>query len=394
MKRRHYTLLALTLLAVAFTASRIRAQSFEINSVSVGNGTVQVSFPGRSDSYYFLQSTTNLAANSTPTAALLRAEGNLVFQTATGHTNAMFFRVEQIPLTSTNSLANDSLPDGWKLLHGLDPLGPSPANWPARGSVLTWLQLYQSETAVSALPLAYFPTSSATVVAGSSNVTVQVAFTKPYTGYLTYQLSGTAIPSSTGVTGDYTAPAGKVYVPNSTSASILINLVPKPDIEINRSIVIAIAAPPQTNQTYAITTNSSVATVRIVQSTLGVFVGSLNITNGLYAGVQSVKMALRPGTGTNTVALFDVTGNALLGSTFTVPVSANSSGFQLSESQFSNILTNTPWGRNLNVNLSFGSTQTTDSTTFATPVTISLAGLTASGQSYAGTGILIVSRSQ
>jgi hypothetical protein len=137
-----------------------------------------------------------------------------------------------------------------------------------------------------------------------------------------------------------------------------------------------------------------VATVQIVQSTLGVFVGSLAITNGMFAGPQSVKLALRPGAGTGTVALFDVTGNALLGNTFTVPVSANANGFQLSGAQFSSVLTNTPWGRNLNVTLSFGSTQTSDAMTFTTPVTISLAGLTASGRSYSGTGILTVSRAQ
>lgn len=148
------------------------------------------------------------------------------------------------------------------------------------------------------------------------------------------------------------------------------------------------------NQTYTITTNSSITTVQIVQSTLGVFVGSLAISNGIFAGVQSVKIALRPGSGTNTVALFDVTGNAMLGSSFTVPVSANANGFQLNGSQFSNVVTNAPWGRSVNIYLSFGSTQTSDNTTFATPVTIGLVGLTASGRSYTGTGTLTVSRSQ
>jgi hypothetical protein len=372
----------------------VLGQPFSINSISVGNGMAQVSFPGRSDSYYFLQARTPLQAASTPTAALLGAGGNQNFQITTGSTNAMFFQVEQIPLTNTSSLANDGLPDGWKLQHGLSPFGPSPANQLASGSVRTWLQVYRASTNLAALPLAYFPSSSSTVVVGSSNATVQVDFTKPYTGYLTYQLSGTAIPAATGVTGDYVAPSGSVYVPNSTSATISIKLVPEPDIEINRSIVVAISAPPVASQTYAITTNSSVMTVQIVQSTLGVFVGSLAISNGMFAGVQSVKMALRPGTGTNTVALFDVTGNAMLGNAFTVPVSNTTNSFQLNGGQFSNILTNTPWGRSLSVNLSFGSTQTPDDTTFTTPVSIGLVGLTASGLPYSGTGVLTVSRSQ
>jgi hypothetical protein len=397
MRNAAYLQIVVVAMAIVLTSAlSVLGQAFEINSISAGNGTVQVGFPGRSDSYYFLQSRTSLSKSSAPTplAALLGSSGNLTFQTPTAHTNAMFFQVEQIPLTSSASLANDGLPDAWKLQHGLNPIGPSPTNQIASGSVLTWLQLYKSETNLAALPLAYFPVSTSTFVVGSTNAAVQVAFTKPYTGFLTYQLSGTAVPASTGVTGDYVAPSGSVYVPNSTTASILIKLVPEPDIEVNRSIVVAISAPPQADQTYAITTNSSITTLQIVQSTNGVFVGNLAISNGMFAGVQSVKMALRSGSCTNTMALFDVTGNAMLGNTFAVKVSANTNGFQLSGAKFSNVLTNTPWGRNLNVNLSFGSTQTSNNITFTTPVTIGLVGLTASGLSYSGTGFLTVSRSQ
>jgi len=254
----------------------------------------------------------------------------------------MFFQVEQFPLTSTNSYERDGIPDGWKLLHGVNPLIPGVASELATGYATTWLQVYKLQTNLAALPLVYFPSSSSTVVVGSPSTSIQVAFTKPYTGWLTYHLSGTAIPASTGVTGDYVQPAGQVYVPNATTANISITLVPEPDIEINRSIVVALSAPPMTNQTYTITTNSSVATIQIVQSTLGVFVGSLAITNGLFAGSQSVKLALRPGSGSSTVALLDVTGNALLGNTFSVPVNASASGFQLAGEQFSNVLTNTP----------------------------------------------------
>lgn len=359
----------------------------------VTNHTMQMRYPSRSDSYYLLFSEPSLTTTSAPVAAQLGSSGSQFFQNSTTGKISLF-RLEQLPIASTNCLLGDGIPDGWKLQHGLSPFGPSPANQLATGSILTWLQVYQTATNLAALPLAYFPSTSATVVANSSNVTVQVAFTKAYTGYLYYQLGGTAIPAATGVTGDYVAPSGSVYVANSTSASIVINLVPESDIEINRTIVIALAAPPQSSQTYTITTNSSVASVQIVQGTLGVFLGSLAITNGMYAGAQPVKMALRPGFGTNLVAFFDVTGNALLGNTFTVPVSANINGFQLNGSQFSNTLTNTPWGRNLNVNVSFGVTQTNNATTFTTPVTLSLAGLTASGVSYSGTGILTVSRSQ
>jgi hypothetical protein len=378
------------------SAISVSGQSFQISSISVGNGVVQVSFPGRSDSYYFLRSGASvpaLSAGATPVAALLGTSGNLSLQTSTGQTNAMFFRVEQIPLTSTNSVQHDGIPDSWKLQHGLNPLVSGVANELATGYATTWLQVYELQTNLAALPLAYFPSSSTTVVVGSSNAVIPVAFTKPYTGGLTYQLGGTAVPQSSGVTGDYIQPGGEVYFANTTTANILITLVPEPDVEINRSIVIALSAPAVTNQTYTITTNSCVATIKIAQSTQGVFVGTLTITNGLFAGAQSVKMALRPGTGGNTVALLDVTGNSLLGNTFSVPVTAGTNGFQLNGGQFSNLLTNTPWGRNLNVNLSFGLTQT-NGTVFTTPVTIALGGLTASGISYSGTGSITLARSQ
>jgi hypothetical protein len=231
-------------------------------------------------------------------------------------------------------------------------------------------------------------------VVGTSNVTIPVAFTSPFTGRFAIQLSGTAIPSAPGVAGDYVAPlASSIFVNNATTANITIALVPEPDIEIDRTLVIALTAPPPTNQTYTISNNTCVTTVRIAQSTLGVFVGTLAITNGLFTGAQSVKMALRPGAGGGTIALLDVTGNSLLGNTFSVPVNASASGFQLNGGQFSTLLTNTPWGRNLSVNLSFGTTQT-NGVTFVTPVTMNLTGLTASGLSYSGSGSMNLAQSQ
>jgi hypothetical protein len=87
------------------SALPVFGQGFEINSFSVGNGLVQVGFPGRSYSYYFRHSTPSLSVSPTPTAALLGADATLIFQVATGQTNAMFFQIEQLPLTSTTSTA-------------------------------------------------------------------------------------------------------------------------------------------------------------------------------------------------------------------------------------------------------------------------------------------------
>jgi hypothetical protein len=372
-------------------ATRAPAQNFSITPPILSNGTVVIGFPTRSDSYYLLEASPTLFNPLAPANAMLGNGSNLAFAPLLNPIGSMFYQVEQLSLTSTNDILGDGIADGFKLQHGLPVFGPSGATLVPLGDTRTWLQIYQWQTNLAALPLAYFPTPSATVLVGSSNVTVPVSFTKPFTGRFYYQLSGTAIASSPGVTGDYVQPAGSVFVNNGTTANITIALVPEPDIEINRSIVIALST--LTNQTYTVTTNSCIAAVQIVQSTFGVFVGSLTMTNGLFTGAQAVKMAFRPGAGGGTIALLDVTGNALLGNTFSAPVNAGPDGFQLNGSQFSNLLTNTPWSRNLSVELSFGATQT-NGTTFTTPVTISLAGLTASGLSYSGSGILNLAQSQ
>jgi len=371
--------------------TRTEAQPFAITSTSLSNGAVQMQFPSRADSYYLLNSTPSLITNPSPVAAQLGNGTSQAFENPINQ-ESMFFRVEQLPLTSTNDILGDGIADGFKLQNGLPVFGPSYATKVPLGDTRTWLQIYRTETNVAALPLAYFPVLTNTVLVGSSNVIVPVAFNKPYTGRLTYQLSGSAVPKSTGVSGDYVPPAGSVFFNNAINGNITISLVPEPDIEMDRSIVIALSAPVVTNQTYTITSNSCVATVNIVQSSLGLFVGDLTFTNGLFAGSQAVKMALRPG-GSGTVALLDVTGNALFSNTFSVPVVASAGGFQLNGSGSSSLVTNTPWGRNLSVSLLFGQTET-NGTTFTTPVTMALAGLTASGVSYSGSGTLNVTLSQ
>jgi len=383
-----------------------KSQNFMISPVTVTNGTINMNFPTRSDSYYLLHASPTLASTSSMVNALQGSGGQLGFNATANRSGSMFYRVEQIPLNSANSLQNDGIPDGWKLQQGLNPLVPGVGTNLATGYATTWLQVYKWQTNLAALPIAYFPNAATTVVVGSTNVLVPVALTKPYTGWLTYNLSGTAIPQSSGVTGDYVSPSGKVFVANSTTANISINLVPETDIEINRSIVIALSAPPVASQSYAITTNTCVTLVQIMQSTQGVYVGTLTITNGLLSGAQSVKMALRTGAGGVPLALLDVTGNSLLGNTFTVPVTAVGKGFQLNGGQFSNTVTNTPWGRNVIVNLTFGNTQFVNVTSsslggqtvygsiFSTPVTVNLSGLTSSGLSYSGSGTLNLSQDQ
>lgn len=378
---------------VAFGSLAANAQEFSISSIELRNGVFQVNCPGRADSYYLLNSIPFLWGQWQPVSAQLGSAGTLSFEVPAG-SEAEFFRIEQLPLTATNDIIGDGISDAFKLLHGLAVFGPSEANTVPVGSTNTWLEIYQAQTFMATLPVAYFSAPSYSVIVGTSSISVPVTFTKPFTGRFTYQLTGTAIPSGGAVVGDYLQPAGSVYCNNATNATIPITLVPEPDIEVNRSIVIALSAPPLplTNQTYTITTNSSVATVQLLQSTAGIYLGSMVITNAPTLGAQAVKMAIRPGNGTGSVALLDVTGNALLGNTFSVPVTFDANGFQLNGGHFSNALT-TLWGQSLKVDLVFGPTQT-NGVAFITPVTLTIAGLTGSGVAYSGSGALTLCRAQ
>jgi len=286
----------------------------------------------------------------------------------------------------------DGMPNLWELQHGLSPSSPTDSILVPLGDVRNWLQIYTDDVANAKLPLASFPYTATNILADATSVSIPVIFDKPFIGFLTYRLSGTAVAATAMASGDYEQPSGSVYCNNTIAVSIQIDLVPKSDIEINRSIVIALAAPPLDSQGYTISKNTSVATVHIVQSTQGLYVGMLSVTNGVFTGAQPVKMALRSGSGGGTAAFFDVTGNPLLGNRFTVPVQSDANGFQLSGAQFPTTVTNTPWGRSLEVTLSFGVTSNFTNSTFLTPVTIALAGLTSSGVSYLGNGTLTLTR--
>lgn len=379
----------------------VATQAFRVVAVSVTNAFLRMAFPGRSDSYYILHSSSPLKAAFAPTNALLGSDRMLHFQQAVVASPA-FFRVQRIPLASTNSLLTDGIPDGWKLQHGLSVFGPSVANQVPLGDTRTWLQISKDDITLSMLPAAYFLQSSNTVIAGSSNVTLQVAFTKPFTGLLKYQVSGSAVPTTASAVGDYTSPSGFVNVVNTTNALFTINLIPHPAVEAIRTLVIGLSTsnpptallnPGNYNSFYTLLTNASVCEVPIIQSSLGAFVGSLTITNGLPLVTQPIKMALRPAVG-GTVAFFDATGSTLLPGTFAVPATADSQSFSLN-SGFSQQITNTVIGRPLTVALSFKATQSDPAGgLFTIPVTVTLTGLTASGKSYVGSGTLTLSRVQ
>jgi hypothetical protein len=398
-------------LSILVTSGTALAQYFTIDSAKVGGGMVQLGFTGRGDSYYFLNAAFSAEGAWAPVVATLGTNSSQTLGYPVTGPN-MFFRLEQLPLTSTSSILGDGIPDSWKLQHGLNVFGPSVAGQIPFGDTRTWLQIYQADYAASQLPLAYFPQTSLTNLVGGSNISVQVTFTKPFTGTLNYQLAGTAIPNTATpdlANGDYIQPANNtVSVTNATQASISIALVSRDAIEADKDILLALStravtnyamAPPYTS--YLITTNNatnaSICRVHLVQSTNGVYVGGVSFASGAFAGTQSARMAIRQLTigGLKTFAsIFDTTGSPILGNTFSVPVTLGTNGFQLNGGCYSRTLTNTAFGRRVDMNLCFGTTRLAANGSLITPVTLSISNLTASGRAYASHGNLVLARSR
>lgn len=291
----------------------------------------------------------------------------------------------------------DGIPNQFEIEHGLSSTFAGDAWQVPAGDNRRWLDIYSDDLYLSALPEAYFRQVSTTVVAGAPTVSLDVGFSKTFSGKLFYTLSGTAIPATSGTNGDYQVPSGSVGVPKATSATITIRLLPSTGVALtDRSLVVSLS---ETNilraRSYTVDPKGlghSEHTIRILPSSQGVYLGTLSITNGLQVDVQSLKMAVRPATSGSSIALFDSTGSLLLGDNFTVPVTADTNGFQLTGGS-TTILTNSPLGRNLSVAMAFGSTTTNDNS-FHVPVTMTITGLTASGRAYSGQGSLDLVRVQ
>jgi hypothetical protein len=399
-KAKRFLNLALLMAGLNFVP-QVFAQTFSIGSVELSNSVVQVTFPGRADSYYFLNAAPTLGTPSLPVAVALGANASQSLQAPIGGAPALFFRVHQIPLTSTNSLLGDGIPDGWKLQHGLNVFGPSVAGQVPFGDKRAWSQIYQADAAAASLPLAFFPQTSVTNLAGSSNVTLQVSFTEPFTGALTYQVGGTAVPNTATpdlANGDYLQPSGVVNVTNATQAAISINLVSRSAVETDRTLLVALSAQPSPGYTIATNnlSNASLCKVRLAQSTNGVYVGSLAFANALFAKPLGIKMTVRPITinGLKTFAsIFDTGGSSIFGKTFSVPTTWTNS-FQLAGTSYSQALTNTPFGHNVNLTLTFGTTHLAPRGSYVTPVTLTISNLTSSGRPYVGSGNLTLARFQ
>src|SRR5260370_11692031 len=137
-------------LPVAFAGlTTVSGQPFRITSGVLSNSVLQMTFPGRADSYYFMLAGSSLTVPSGPVAAVLGTNGNQTFQRPVNGGATMFFRVQQLPQTGANDQDLDGIPDAWELQHGLNPLYSSDANQVPLGDTRTWLQIYHADAVSS-----------------------------------------------------------------------------------------------------------------------------------------------------------------------------------------------------------------------------------------------------
>ena len=83
-----------TLLVICGGMLTVSARSFRITSAGLSNGSFRVAFPGRADSYYFLNSGSSPKTASNPVAAALGQNVTQSFTLSAHNATAMFFRAK------------------------------------------------------------------------------------------------------------------------------------------------------------------------------------------------------------------------------------------------------------------------------------------------------------
>lgn len=377
---------SLILLAGLLTAS---AQTFRIDSAAITNSMLQISFSGRADSYYFLLSASSLSVTQTPMAAMLGGNGSEVFTNSLVGAATMFFRLEQLPLTSTNDQDHDGIPDAWELQHGLNPFLASDAAQVVPPDPRTWLQKYLDEIASLQLPLAYFPSATSAVLADATNAVIPVAFSKPFTGRLTYQVGGTAVAATVGTLGDYRPLPRYLDVTGSTNAQIPVTLISSRFVTTSRSLVLTLS---QTDPPAYRVQSNVVYEVHILSDSAGSFVGNFTTTNDFLLGAQPVRVALRASGGTGLVAYFDTSQSSFFAGPIQVPVQVVATNLLHFTNPTSGVLSLTNLPQPMQWTLSLGDLTGTNGI-LAGGFTLTLRGLSSSGRQVQAAGNLTLTTS-
>lgn len=242
--------------------------------------------------------------------------------------------------------------------------------------------------ALSGSLAAYFPVAASVALVDAGSASVTVAFTKPFTGRLTYMAGGSALPSSVLNDGDYEALPGYLDLQEATQAEIPVLLTPRLGLEEDKTILLTLTQPGGANQPYSL--KASLAhELMITSGDLGRYWGTMTVTNDFLLNPQSIKLALRRGFSGATEALIDPSPSPLFGGVFTLPVRLTPGAPFQFEGTASGSLTNQVTPQPLRWTLSVGTLVLTNQALTA-PFTLVVGGLSASERTVEAKGNLLL----
>jgi hypothetical protein len=340
--------------------------------------------------YYILYRGTNVAniVSAVDMALGVPVEGEL--GDAPDSAMAAFYRVLQVPVVNPLDTDTDGIDDVWELRFRRPraALNPNDANEDHTGSGFPDLQDYQ-------LPVAYFSQASNTVFAVNSNlafVTVQFSksFTNPATAILL--VGGTAVFQEDFLINGFVASNQTARIPVvGQTATFAVTLLDAASIDPDRYLVLSILEP-STNAPARYQTSQHAPvnhTLRVTEGDLGLYAGLLEFTNQLGSGSHPVRLALRSAGGGQANGYLDLTQSPFFQRAVSLPVSISLAGLPLSFPQPVVFQTNAAvLGKSLTWNLQFGSVVATTNATYEVPATLSLSGLSASGQAVTTQGLM------
>jgi hypothetical protein len=392
-------ILWLTGVAVAFASAHqsAPAQIFEINTARLSAQHLRVDFQSDTNFYFILRRGSSPQNIAQAVAIALGTNGNAAISDPALATNsAAFFRLQKISLLSPLDTDQDGIDDVWELrfrqagaaLNGAD------ANADQNGNGVADAVDYANYLAAQA-PLATLATAGSQFSDTAGTVGVQVLFSKPYSGTLHFQISGTAVQGLDyqPAFGPLDASSGGEIPVNGTSANIPIALLTNTAVNVSRALVISLRQPSGVPSMGSYTLGALTTHVlKIVDGDLGTFGGVIQFTNAAGLTPQTIRLALRSGSSTTGSALLDTASSPFFkrkpllvpvqfgGDGRTITAWGPVSGTTISTNVSGQVL-QTAWSLELGA-------PTLQSKTLSAPVTLRVTGLSASGRSVQAQGTL------
>ncbi len=373
-----HPLISRFLLAVCVAASCVAAaHSADLRlglHMGPGSNNAFVPYNSESNGIYALQVAPALPGNFQTVRLANGTIGTRTFQYSNGPSPNAFFRIERQPFPLALDHLDrdgDGIDDLYEITHPpLDPFNPDDAG--------PYLSQYWST-----IPLyAYFLTSSSSASASAAVINLPFYLTKPYTGTLRYQVSGTSVSGS-----DFQALSGLVAV-NGRTGVIPITPISSPQIRSARSVVVTLQM--ETNKWPYTLSKPASHRLDLIEGDNGVYSGTMGFTNGLFFGAQPLVIAVRSTGGNTGTAYFDTSGSTFFTQPFSIPVTFTGPAgqFQFTAPATGNMYS-TNLDRTLNWTLAIPTSAFTNNLLMA-PFTLNVQGITSGSSALLAKGNIIV----